>query len=222
MTSPSSIDPLAERVLSLLSGKPEAAEIVLGGYFALRQYVDYRTTHDIDAWWRTRSNPATERVIRQAMQRVADEMQFELFERRFGETISFELSRERRRHFAFQIAVRSIAIDEPQVSAWPPVSIETLEDNVGSKMNALVDRGSPRDFSDVKHVIDGGRTTVQRCWALWSIKNPGLPMDTARQKVLLHLAAIEARRPLQGIEDAPQRVTAAETRTWFRQVFCQG
>ena len=89
MNKPVQIDPRADRVLTLLAGKREASEIVLGGYFALQHYTDYRRTHDIDAWWKTRANPETERVIRMAMQQVATEESYELRERRFGETVSF-------------------------------------------------------------------------------------------------------------------------------------
>lgn len=70
MNTPQTMDPLAEQVLSLLKGKPEAREIILGGYFALRYYVDYRATHDIDAWWRDRASPAAEQLVRQAMSQV--------------------------------------------------------------------------------------------------------------------------------------------------------
>jgi len=86
MKKPAAIDPRAEKVLSLLAGKPEAAEIVLGGYFALRYYVDYRQTHDVDAWWKTRAHPDAEALIREAMRRVAEGEGCELKERKFGET----------------------------------------------------------------------------------------------------------------------------------------
>src|SRR4051794_29229843 len=103
MTKPVQIDPRAERVLTLLAGKLEASEIVLGGYFALQHYSDYRRTHDIDAWWKTRANPATEEVIREAMQQLAADEGSELRERRFGETASFELVRGGKKEFSFQI-----------------------------------------------------------------------------------------------------------------------
>jgi len=49
MSKPVQMDARAEKVLSLLTGKVEAAEIVLGGYFALQHYAGYRRTHDIAA-----------------------------------------------------------------------------------------------------------------------------------------------------------------------------
>jgi hypothetical protein len=221
MTKPAQIDPLAERVLTLLSGRPEASEIVLGGYFALQHYAAYRRTHDIDAWWKTRAHPATEQAIREAMQRLATEDGYELQERRFGETVSFELVRAGKSEFSFQIAVRSLGLEQPLASAWPPLLIEALADNLASKMSALVDRGAPRDFTDMKHVVDEGLVTVEGAWGLWCRKNPGAALEPAKQKVLLQLEALESRRPLESIRDDAEREQARATREWFKREFLQ-
>lgn len=58
------------KVLDRLSGKSECAETVLGGYFALKHYLDYRPTHDVHAWWRTRTHHATEQVIETALRAI--------------------------------------------------------------------------------------------------------------------------------------------------------
>ncbi len=213
------IDPIALAVLRRLEGNSHAAEIVLGGYFALQQYAGYRRTHDIDAWWRHRALPETEAAIRGAMQSVADDEGLALTERRFGETVSFELHDSRTKRFSFQIAVRSVQLEPPRPSAWRPLLIETLADNIGSKMNALVDRGSPRDFTDVHHVVGAGLFTIAQCWELWRRKNPGEDVDVARQKVMLHLTWLEARRPLESIADSAERERAGATRAWFRDEF---
>ncbi len=222
MIKPRQLDPLAERVLSLLAGKPEAGHIILGGYFALQHYLDYRRTHDIDAWWRDRANPVAERAIRGAMQRVAAEERMEFHERRFGDTLSFELGEADRRRFSFQIAVRSVAVDEPQPSAWPPILIETLADNIGAKMNALINRGAPRDFLDINTVVEAGLLTPARCWELWQAKNPAAPVEAARQNLMLHLAGLEARRPLATIADPAERERAQRVRQWFTDTFARG
>lgn len=155
MNKPTHIDPRAERVLSLLAGRPEAAEIVLGG----------------------------------------------------------------KKEFSFQISARSVGLEEPVASAWPPVLIETIVDNIASKMNALVDRGAPRDFTDVKHVVDEGLVAVSGAWGLWARKNPDEPLESAKQKVLLHLAGFEGRRPLEAIRDVAERERAQIVRAWFKQEF---
>jgi hypothetical protein len=222
MNRPSQLDPLTERVLLLLSGRPEGDQIVLGGYLALQHYVDYRTTHDIDAWWRSRADPSAETVIRQVMQQVAAETQMALRERRFGDTLSFELAQEGQQRFSFQIAARSIAVEEPQPSAWPPLQIETLADNIGAKMNALVNRGAPRDFLDVHAVVDRGLLTTDRCWELWQAKNPGASAESGKRNILLHLAGLESRRPIDSIADPQARERARHVRHWFTHVFVRG
>lgn len=144
-----------------------------------------------------------------------------LRERSFGDTMSFELYRENVKEFSFQIAVRSITLEEPIASAWPPILIETFHDNIASKMNALVNRGAPRDLLDIKHVIDEGRLSPQDAWMLWANKNPGQPVESAKQKVLLSLEVLEARRPLRGIEDFGERGRAKELREWYRLRFLE-
>jgi hypothetical protein len=156
------------------------------------------------------------------MQQVAEEAGMALRERRFGDTLSVELVRDGQHRFSFQIAVRSIAVEEPLPSAWPPLRVETLADNVGAKMNALVNRGAPRDFLDVHAVVDAGLLTPRRCWELWQAKNPDGFTEAARQNVLLHLAGLDSRRPLEGIADPEARERAGHVRQWFRDVFVRG
>lgn len=221
MEKPRQLDPLADRVLTLLSSDPEARQIVLGEYFALQQYVDYRMTHDVDAWWAGRADPAVEAAIGRAMLQAAAEQGMDLSTRRFGETVSFELSRDGVRRFSFRIATRSVALEQAGPSAWLPIRIETLADNIGSKMNALVNRGAPRDFMDIKAIIDAGLATDARCWELWLAKNPGASQVAGRQNVLLHLAGLEARRPLETIADPEARARARALRQFFMTVFAK-
>jgi hypothetical protein len=219
MNKPPNLDPLADEILQRLAKHRESEQIVLGGYFALQHYLSYRATHDIDAWWRDRAAPQAEQAIRSVMNSIADERGFELRERKFGETLSLELFRHGRKHFSFQIAARSIGLEKPELSAWAPVMIETLRDNVGSKMNALVDRGTPRDLTDVKRVVDAGLLTSDECWQLWARKNPGQSAEAAKQKVLYHLQALEMRRPLEKIENESDRQQADATRRWYNDSF---
>jgi hypothetical protein len=153
------------------------------------------------------------------MQQVAAEAGMVLQERRFGDTQSFELLREGQRRFSFQIAARAITLEESRESAWPPLRIETLTDNIGAKMNALVNRGAPRDFLDVHAAVEAGLVTVARCWGLWEAKNPGGSPEAARQNLLLHLAGLDARRPLPSIADPDARERARRVREWFRTTF---
>ncbi len=211
------IDPLASEILTELRGLPEADRIILGGYFVLRHYLDYRTTHDIDAWWATGRSESAMAGIRRAMETVAGRHGMQLREREWGETASFELVEAGRRIFSFQIAVRSIELEEPQMSAWSPILLESLADNVGAKMNALVQRGSARDFLDVKELVQRGIATVEQCWQWWSSKNPDLDQRLAKANVLKHLEALDLRRPLDRIEDPDEREGARRARAWIRE-----
>lgn len=221
MEKPASVHTLAEAILRELSSFPSATEIVLGGYFALQHYADYRSTNDVAAWWRTRATPDAEAAIRAAVQSVAARENVAVRERLFGETLSLEQIRDGRKMFSFQIAVRTVELEPPLVSAWPPILIETLIDNVGSKMNALVDRGSPRDFVDIEAVVARALVSKSACWEAWSRKNPGAPVQDARQKVRMHLSALEQRRPLESIEELSARDKAHRTREWFKAEFLQ-
>jgi len=85
-------------------------------------------------------------------------------------------------------------------------------------MNALVNRGAPRDFRDIREIVAAGIATAERCWELWAAKNPGRDVGEARREVQRLLAEIEARRPLERLEPA-ERERATELRAWFRDVF---
>lgn len=85
--------------------------------------------------------------------------------RNWGETQSYELQNAGQTVFSFQVAVRSFALEPAALSAWPPVQIETLLDNLGAKMNALVARGVPRDFLDAYTVVERGIASIEELWA---------------------------------------------------------
>jgi hypothetical protein len=214
-------DALAAEVLSGLRAFPESAELVLGGYFALRRYADYRATHDLDAWWKTGRTEPTMTRVREVMQDVAGRHGLTLVERAWGETVSFELADDERKVFSFQIALRSLELEPPEPSQWQPILIESLADNVGSKMNALVQRGAARDFLDIREVVIRGIASVAQCWDWWVRKNPGMDVRQARAQALRHIQALEQRRPLDSIADGGERESARTTREWIRLVLLQ-
>ena len=116
-----------------------------------------------------------------------------------------------------QIAERDVELELPIASPWSPVLIETLRDNIGSKMNALVNRGAPRDFTDIRAVISAGLATVEEVWAVWQQKNPDLDQTSAKLQVLNHLESIELRRPLDRVP-IEQRAETMAGRQWLREV----
>ncbi len=211
-------DPFAAAFLGRLQDLPEAEQFVLGGYFALKHYLDYRPTGDVDAWWRSREDSRALAAARDAFAHTAEEFGYTVRERAWGETISLEAYDGSSKAFSFQVSVRSVEIDQPIASPWGRFPIETLDDNVASKMLALVARGAPRDFVDVKQIVDVGLVSVARCWQLWTAKGPGIELEDARARVRINLERIEARMPLERLP-AERRNAAAELRAWYRDEF---
>jgi predicted nucleotidyltransferase component of viral defense system len=156
------------------------------------------------------------------MRSVADRNGLDIAVRSWRDTTSFELKERgsKREVFSLQIARRTIELAPALESAWPPVKIEAFSDNLAAKMNALVDRGAPRDLVDVHEVCRRDLATIDGCWALWRRKNPGAAIDEAKLKVLHGLEALEARRPLHRIPDAAGREAARAVRDWVRSMLC--
>lgn len=219
-TTPSRLHTLAKEILDELRDQPAAAAIILGGGVALQHYCEYRDTRDIDAWWANLPVTDAEALLSSVMEKVGKRHALLLRVRNWGETQSYELQQAGQTVFSFQIAVRSVSLEASRESAWPPVQIETLIDNLGAKMNALVGRGAPRDFLDVFTVVERGLSTVNELWGVWSKKNPGKEVAEARVNVLRRLHELEARRPLDSISDSEERANANMLRTWVKSDLC--
>ena len=211
-------DAFAVAFLERLQERPEAEQFVLGGGFALKHYLDYRDTADIDAWWRSAPDDEALNAAQEAFADAAARFGYSMRRRESGRTTSIEALDGNRKVFSFQVAVRDVALDQPVASPWGRFPIETADDNVGAKMNALVNRGAPRDFRDIREIVRAGIASAERCWELWAAKNPGRDLGEARREVQRLLAGIEARRPLERLP-AGERQAAAERRAWFRDVF---
>lgn len=219
-TPPTSLSTYAREVLDLLATHPAAADIVLGGGVALSHYLDYRETYDLDAWWASGPSAAADQLLTDVMQAVASKHGFRLAKRSWGETTSLELVDGERKVFSLQIATRDRWLDTPVDAAWPPVRIETLRDNVASKMTALVERGAPRDLRDIHELCQRGLTGVDECWELYREKNPATSAQHAAAKVLHTVERLEMQRPLHTIDQEQRRHEAEVVRRWYRTVFC--
>jgi hypothetical protein len=145
-----------------MQDRPEAEQFVLGGCFALKHYLDYRHSGDVDAWWRSCRHAQALAVAREAFARTAAEFGYSVHERAWGETILLE-------------------------------------------MMALVARGAPCDFADIKQVVDAGLISQARCWELWVTMKAAIEPEDARDRVQTHLARINARTHGEGSEDEDDR-----------------
>ena len=221
-TRPTHLSVHAERTLQALAAAGLGHAISLGGALGLLHYLDYRSTHDVDAWW-VPETPAMERervlqVITEALQPSGD-----IRKRRWGEVVSVELVVEGKTVFSFQIADRSAQLEPTSTLSWADVSIDSLNDLVASKMVALVERGAPRDFLDIYTLCRSRLKTAADCWSLWRLRQQRAGSDTdahrARLALQTHLSRIAQHRPLEGIDDPEQRKEAESLRTWFSTEF---
>ena len=216
---PGNLHPLSRELLERLAGHAEAAEIVIGGCVALAHYLEYRPTVDLDAWWHEGPRADVVALLEAAMQAIASRHGFDYRRRSWGETESLELLQDGQKQFSFQISRRTLALEKAMPSQWKPVQIETLRDNVASKMTALVQRGAPRDFLDIYQICTRNVLSMADCWHAFMQKGLGIGINEAKRKIIARLAMIEASRPLETIEPAESREQAARVREWYYDVF---
>jgi hypothetical protein len=210
-----------EACLNALAQQGLGKFLSIGGGVGLLHYLDYRPTHDIDAWWMPAATPA-ERV------RVIDALETTLARwgevriRRWGEVVSLDLVVDGHAVFSFQLAQRTARLEPVLTLPWVEVYLDSLADLTASKMVALIERGAPRDFRDIYALCQAGLMTPAQCWDLWRQRQRLAGSDTgmARAKLAIesHLARIEQHRPLPEIADQQQRTQAVQVRNWYREV----
>lgn len=219
---PASLTPYARACLDALVNANLAKHISLGGAFGLFHYLDYRSTHDVVAWW-------SDTVTEQERQSVVDVLESALFEfgkvktRSWGDVISVELLQEGKTIFSFQVAARSSRIQESISAGWIDVPLDSLADLVASKMVALVERGAPRDFLDIYSICKAGLLSANECWSLWAKRQDisGSDVDVSRACLAIetHLERISLHRPLEKIANENERQQARQSREWFSEIF---
>ena len=187
-------------------------------------YLDYRPTHDVDAWWIESITEAQKKAVLQTLETSLSKFGG-VRVRAWGDVASVELSQEGRTVFSFQIASRTVHLEESISAGWIDVPLDSLSDLVASKMTALVERGNPRDFLDVYSICQAGLTDMEECWALWRRRQKlaGSDADGSRARLAIetHLERIALQRPLEQIADPGQREQARQLRDWFLNSFLQ-
>lgn len=219
---PSHLSPYVQICLEALVKANLAKRISLGGALGLFHYLDYRPTHDVDAWWSEALTEAQrQEVTRTLEQALASHGEVRV--RTWGDVVSVELLQDGKTVFSFQIAARSARLEESTSAGWIDVPLDSLADLVASKMVALVERGAPRDFLDIFRACQAGVLSVSECWALWQRRQSLAGSDTdpsrARLAIETHLERIALHRPLDQIADSAQREQAGQVRDWYFNVF---
>lgn len=218
---PGNINALTARIIERIKNLPWAEKFVLGGGLALAHYLEFRPTNDADCWWEE-NTPETEKeaILEELSEIIKEEAghmvnDAEISKRNWGETASIEVKAGNKKIFSWQISSRTKKLDAYIPSPYGILKIETLKDNLASKMCALVARGAPRDFLDIHTAIKHNLTSWENCWTLWKAKNPGKEQRLAEQNIAMSLTGIEIRRPLPSVPEE-QRARAAELRSFFR------
>jgi predicted nucleotidyltransferase component of viral defense system len=194
----------------------------LGGALGLLHYLDYRPTHDVDAWWVASATAEDQRQVIQTIEATLQPLGT-VQTRAWGEVISVELMREGKTVFSFQVARRSVQLEPSALVSWTDVLLDSFADLLASKMVALVERGAPRDVRDIYAVCQAGLATPRQCWVLWRRRQQLAGSDTdparARLAVETHLARIAQHRPLSEIGDSTKRAEADHVRRWLTEEF---
>lgn len=219
---PKHIPESAEACLKTLAAGNLGETISVGGAFGLLHYLDYRSTHDVDAWWASTATAEDRRRVINVLE-AALEPFGEVKTRAWGDVVSVELMQEGKAVFSFQIARRSAQLEPPSLAEWTGVLLDSFPDLLASKMVELVERGAPRDFRDIYALCQARLTTPQQCWELWRRRQRLAESDTDSDRAGLaietHMARIAQHRPLAQIEDPEKQTEAQQLRAWFAKEF---
>jgi hypothetical protein len=221
---PQNLPEYAELCLRALANSGLGEKISVGGAIGLMHYFEYRTTHDVDAWWMDGTTGEEKSQIVELLEETLQPFG-NVQTRTWGEVVSVELSVEEKVVFSFQIAQRSTQLEAAQRSPWGEFLLDSFDDLVASKMVALIERGAPRDFRDIYMLCQEGVITPKACWRLWKRRQEMAKSDRsverARLAIETHLARIERQRPLDQIGDEAARQAAKDVRTWFKLEFSE-
>jgi hypothetical protein len=145
---PTNIPAYAETCLQALVASSLNNKISLGGAFGLLHYLDYRATHDVDAWWDASATSQEKDQVIAAIERALSAYG-QVQKRAWGDVVSVELAQADKTVFSFQIAQRSAQLQPSDSATWIDVALDSFPDLVAGKMVALIERGAPRDFRDI-------------------------------------------------------------------------
>jgi hypothetical protein len=218
---PKHLSEYARRCLEALQEAGLGRAVSIGGAMGLLHYLDYRDTHDVDAWWTISAGDEDRKRVLSAVSDALAKLG-EVRQRAWGDVASIDLRREGKTVFNFQVAFRSAQLEPTLMAPWVEVCLDSLNDVVASKMVALVERGAPRDFRDIFAVCRAALLSPRQCWGLWRRRQELSGSDTDRDRARLaletHLTRIAQHRPLESI-DPRDRTEAATVREWFLAEF---
>lgn len=133
---PSPLSPYARACLDALVNANLADRISLGGGLELFHYLDYRPTHDVDAWWSESLTEEQKQAVLRSLETTLSTFG-NVRVRSWGDMHSIELSQDGKTVFSFQIARHSVRLEDPVSAGWIDVPLDSLVDLVASKIGRL-------------------------------------------------------------------------------------
>ena len=103
---PTHLSDHAEACLQALADHGMGGKISLGGALGLLHYLDYRPTHDVDAWWDASATAEDRRQLIRLLETTLESFG-QVKTRAWGDVVSVELLQEGQVVFSFQVARRS-------------------------------------------------------------------------------------------------------------------
>jgi hypothetical protein len=223
---PQSLSPFARACLESIAERGHGGLISIGGAIGLAYYFEYRSTVDVDAWWEEEAGKAQrDQVLKDVEEALAKHG--EVRRRSWGDVVSVELLQKGAVVFSFQVARRSARLQATEVAPWPEgLRVDSFEDLVASKMEALIARGAPRDFRDIYTLCSEGLTTPDELWQVWARRRTAAHEEAddfqAALAVRTHMERIERARPFARIAGNADREAASTLRAWFKESFLHG
>lgn len=188
----------------------------------LLHFLDYRSTNDLDAWWQRDATGAERREVEEVVTEALSAYG-EVRIRRWGDVVSIELLEGAKKIFSFQVAERSSQLEPSTQLPWIRISSDAWNDLVASKMVALIERGTPRDFRDIYAVCRHELIEPETCWELWRTKEQLGARDATSSRARLaletHLTRLSQLRPLEKIAGVAERQGAESVRLFFAKDF---
>jgi predicted nucleotidyltransferase component of viral defense system len=157
LTKDQNISEHAVFVLNEIALSPITDLCIVGGV-ALNHYVSYRKTRDIDTTW-INGEPSQDTLTKldKISQKLAKEFKLNYKRNTSSYVESFNFYKEDQKVFNIDCSIRNTYkhgknLKSPE-KTQNGIAVESLHDNILSKISALIDRGVPRDITDTLEIV---------------------------------------------------------------------
>lgn len=179
-------------------------ELCIVGGVALNHYIPYRTTDDLDtSWINGKPNLNTLRKLEIIGNKLSKEYNLIMKKEDNNTVNSFNFfNKQDEKVFSIDCSIRSKFVEKKLIKPLNPsiqgIQVESLYDNITSKVTALIERGIPRDITDTIEIIKKTNISFEVImtnltnYYKWSDKEKSQKLD----KIEKNVNAIFTRRPI--------------------------